>query len=190
MSHKSEAMETLGRENGWKTQVVTNLEEYERTGEVNDIFWTLYCLREHEHERKESLSVTWHGDLQVASSYKWGDYTLHPARKAPVLALIKGQPDPNKYTESRTQEEVYEEIKKELPFNIESSAFDILMAVIGLNVTWVRNGIERTESVPQTSNVGKSHFRVKTTSAGRRVLEWANSTGFKACYIDDIVSVS
>lgn len=190
MPHKSDKMEALGRENGWKTQIVTNLEEYEKSGDVNDIFWTLYCIREHDMERKESLSVTWHGDLQVSCSYKWGEYKLHPARKAPVIALITGQPDPAKYLEKMTKEEAYEEIKKELPFNIESSAFEILVAVVGLNVTWVRNGNERTESVPKASNLGKEHFRVKTTNAGKRVLEWANSTGFNACYIDDIVSVS
>lgn len=196
--HKSEDMELIAKENGWQTQTQTNIQEYEETGNVDDIVWMLYAIRG-EEDKREVLRVIWQGDLQTGAFYKYGDYELRPARKAPVLKLITGQPDPKKFKRETPPEEKKKLTAEEklavrqIPWeDDESPAFDILIGVIDKTITWISplTGEERSEFCPKESNLRKSHFKVKTTSAGKRVLEWANSTGFKACYITNIIDVT
>lgn len=192
VTHKSEEMQILAEENGWKTKIEINLEKFEHTGNLEDMVWTLYAMR--GEKKIETIKVVWTGNLQTECAYKYGDYILRPVRKAPVVALLKGTPNPDKYCKNKNSGPVsYEDAtrNRELPFDNDSPAFDILVAVANKNVSWMRPGSEivHTENVPNKSNLGKAHFRVKTTKAGKRVLEWANSTGFCACYVEDIISV-
>lgn len=203
IDHKSEEMEILAKEHGWQTQLDVDLSKFEQTLELGDMIWTMYAKRDDEFGQPETIKVVWTGNLQTECLYKYGNYTLRPVRKAPVVALLKGSPNPNNYRKGQDDSGLsYEErIKnRKVGFDNDSSAFDILVAVIGKNVTWVRPDhenrfaegceSERTENVSKISNLGKSHFRVKTTLAGKRVLEWSNAAGFHACYIEDILSVS
>ena len=189
--HKSEEMEILAKENGWETQLDIDTSKFEQTLELSDMVWTLYAKR--GEKKVETLKVSWTGDLQSECFYKFGDYVLRPVRKAPVIALLTGQPKLEKYCREKDNSEKTREERiadRELPFDNDSSAFDILVNVVGKNITWIdRFGIEHTESAPKESNLRKPYFRVKTTQAGKRVLEWANTSGFHACYVTDIVSV-
>ena len=191
VDHKSEEMEILAKENGWQTQLDIDISKFEQTLELSDMVWTLYAKR--GEKKIETLKVSWTGDLQSECSYRFGDYTLNPVRKAPVIALITGQPKIEKYHRDKDNSEKTREERiadRELEFDNDSSAFDILVNVVGKNVTWIdRFGVEHTEGVPKESNLRKPYFRVKTTKAEKRVLEWANTSGFHACYVTDIVSV-
>ncbi|AEL97983.1 hypothetical protein CL65_gp075 [Mycobacterium phage Patience] len=192
--HKSEEMAAHAEKYGWRTAVRTDLEHYEETGNVEDIKWILFAIRG-EEDKQEILKVRWWGDLQESAFYKYGDYSLRPARKAPVLKLIEGQPNPKKFRkeEKKSKPATVEDklAGKSVPWEGDDSpAFDILLGVIGHTITWIgSDGEERTQSCPKASNLGKAHFKVKTTKAGKRVLEWANSFGFHACYVDSIIVV-
>jgi hypothetical protein len=158
--------------------------------------WTLYALR--GDDQQESLIVSWGGDLQIAASYRYGDYSLMPARKAPVIKLLTGEPDPKKFKRAEPEEKKTLTVEdklamRQIPWeDDESPAFDILVGVVDKTITWISplTGEEKSEFCPKESNLRKAHFKVKTTSAGKRVLEWANSTGFKACYINSIIDVT
>lgn len=198
MAHKSEEMSQLAEKNGWRTSVKTDMSGFEETGDINDILWIMYAIRG-DDDKQETLRVEWEGDLQVWALYKYGDYKLTPARKAPVVKLIEGQPDPKKFKKEAPPEEkkkLTAEDKlavRQIPWeNDDSPAFDILVGVIDKTITWISplTGEEKSEFCPKESNLRKAHFKVKTTSAGKRVLEWANSTGFKACYINQIIDVT
>lgn len=194
--HKSENMAAIAEQNGWQTQIKTDMSEFEKTGNLDDIKWILFAIR--GDDKKETLRLEWIGDLQGECLYRYGDYTLRPARKAPVLKLLQGKPDPRKYKreEKRDEPATIEEklANKNVPWedDNESPAFDILVGVVGKTITWISSitGIENAEFCPKESNLRKAHFKVKTTSAGKRVLEWANPTGFHACYVTDIIDVT
>ena len=195
MEHKSEEMAVLAQKHGWRTQVRTDMKWFEESGNVDDILWILYAMRIDDKNRMETLRVKWKGDLQDSALYKYGEYTLQPARKAPVLALITGKPNPNKFSKEKPEELTIEErlLGKNVPWESDNSpAFDILIGVLGRTITWASPSlrIEKTESCPKSLNLSKGHFRVKTTKTGKRVLEWVNSFGFHACYVSNIIDVS
>jgi hypothetical protein len=192
-THKSERLCVIANENNWKSTVVPLLDKFEETNDPQDIMWILYCIRE-----QESIKATWRGDRFQESVYSYGSYRCYPARSGGVIRLLKGKPDRKKLTSSapRSSQETYEEIisSKNVPWKDSESvpAFDVLVGVVGKDVTWVRksDGLVRTESCPKASNLGKTHFRLKTTSAGKRVLEWSNPFGFQACYLEDIIDIT
>jgi hypothetical protein len=195
-AHKSEEMAEFAQQNNWRTSVKTDMSGFEETGDINDITWIMYAIRGDE-DKKETLRVEWDGDLQTWALYQYGDYVLKPARKAPVLKLIQGQPDPKKYRkeEKKTEPETIEEklANRNIPWeNDDSPAFDILISVLDTTITWISpvTGEERSALCPKQGNLRKAHFKVKTTSSGKRVLEWANSYGFQACYISNIIDVT
>lgn len=191
--HKSERLCIIANENNWKSTVAPSLEKFNTTNDPQDILWILYCIRE-----QESIKATWRGDRFQDSVYNYGSYRCYPARSGGVIRLLKGTPDRKKLTASapRNSQETYQEIVncKNVPWKDSESvpAFDVLVGVVGRGVTWVRksDGLVRTEPCPKESNLGKPHFRLKTTSAGKRVLEWSNSFGFQACYLEDIIDIT
>jgi hypothetical protein len=192
--HKSERIRIVAERNNWKSVVSPTLTEFEKTGNPEDIFWVLYAVRENE-----SIKAVWKGDRFQDSTYAYGSYRSYPARSGGVIKLLEGKPDRKKLTSSplvRDSSGTYRELtsSKNVPWkDCESvSAFDVLVGVIGKSITWVResDSTVRTESCPKASNLSKPYFRVKTTSSGKRVLEWSNSFGFQACYLDDIIDVT
>lgn len=193
--HKSEEMRQIALSHDWEAVVVPDLSEYEVSQNVFDIIWKLYAKRD-----LETLQVTWRGDTQIEANYKYGDYHLSPAWRHGVINLIKGKPNPKKFhfrDRGVASQVTYEEMLKdrEVPWSDdEVPAFDILLAVLGKDIRWVYNGPyglkERNEHCPKESNLGKEQFRVKTTSQGKRVLNFANAFGFHACYITEILEVS
>lgn len=194
--HKSDTMADEAIEYGWEVVTTVDVSAFEVTGDVNDIVYKLYGKRD-----KETLVVIWQNEVQTSASYNYGDYWLYPHWRGGVLKLIKGTPDPKKFSvndKGKLSEKSYEELRKDrdVPWDddYESPAFDILLAVLGKDIRWVHNGLfgikERNEFCPKESNLGKESFRVHTATNGKRILNFANSFGFHACYIEDILEVS
>lgn len=190
--HKSERIKEIAIQSGWRASVVPVLDKFEKTENVDDIEWVLYCIR-----NKETIKAVWRGNLFRESVYSYGAYRLYPARSGSVIKLLKGEPDLKKISQSTARSQVsYEDATqvRNIPWedNEEVPAFNVLVAVVGKSITWVRktDGQVRSEACPKESNLRKSHFRLTTTSAGKRVLEWCNSFGFQACYLEDIIDVT
>lgn len=196
--HKSEDLAEIAREAGWEAVVVPHLEMFERTGDPKDLVWVLYAKRE-----SETIKVEWLGDTQNSAVYNYGDYYLYPHWRGKVIQLLQGKPDPKKFSskdKGRISEKTVEELVKtrDVPWETDDApAFDILLAVLGKDIRWVAyspvfDGVakERNEHCPKESNLGNPNFRVHTTQAGKRVLNFANSFGFHSCYVDSILEVS
>lgn len=197
--HKSERLKKVAEKNNWKAAIKPDLDQFEVSGDVDDIIWELYCIRQ-----DETIKAVWKGDRFQESTYSYGEYRRYPARSGGVIRLLEGKPDPKKFggtSSQRNPAATYEELvrQRNVPWDdVENvPAFDVLVSVVGKDITWVRKnqfidgGIEiKTQSCPKESNLRKSHFRLKTTSAGKRVLEWGNSFGFQACYLADIIDVT
>jgi len=190
--HKSEKLRQIALDNNWQSIVKPCLETFTATGNVDDILWTLYCVR-----GEEKIKAVWRGNRFRDSVYTYGAYRTCPARSGGVIRFLKGEPDHKKLAAASAVIKVnYEQLKtfKNVPWEDSDTvpAFDVLVGVVGKDITWVRkrDGSVKTENCPKSSNVGKPHFKLKTTIAGRRVLEWSNSFGFQACYLDDIIDVN
>ena len=192
--HKSERLRVIAESNNWKSVVVPSLDEFNITKNPEDILWILYGVRD-----SESVRAVWKGDRFQETVYSYGSYRSDPARSGGIVKILEGKPDLKKLTSSpvtRSSQGTYEELirSKNVPWEDSESvpAFDVLVGVVGKDVTWVRksDNCVRTERCPKESNLGKPHFRLKTTSAGKRVLEWSNPFGFQACYLDDIIDIT
>jgi hypothetical protein len=162
---------------GWKAQVKPQIPA---SGEPDDILWTLYAVRG-EPELIETLKVVWKGDVQTQATYTFNGKVSDLYWRNRVLQKITGKPKPPRGLVDKSQ----------LPFDLESPAFDVLLGVLGKKVTWVRriDGEEMSARVPKETNLGKKFFRVYNSSTGRRILEWQDTEGFHAVGLDQIVSV-
>lgn len=181
MEHKSEQMMQQALANDWKAQVQPTVPA---NGMYDEIVWDLYCVR-----GQEAMHVQWVGDRQIEAVYSYGDFRQYPPRKAAVLKIITGRPDPRKL-KRETVGELLED--RSIPFEQDSPAMDILLAVLGKQITWVRkidceilSGV-----VEKETNLGKKYFRVYTANSGRRLLEWQDREGFHAVALDQIVDVA
>lgn len=194
--HPSESMKLEAISEGWEATVIPDVTEYEISGDFKDIVYTLYAKRD-----KEFLKVQWRGWAQDNAHYSYGDYHLYPAWRGGVYKLIKGKPNRSKFSindKGKKTEVSYQEMLKDrsVPWDDdeETPAFDILLAVLGKEIKWVTNvhGVvrERNEYCPKDVNLGNANFRLRTTSANKRVLNFGNNYGFHACYITDILEVS
>jgi hypothetical protein len=191
-----EELKDIAIEHGWDAETVPDLSEFEISNKPEDIMWRLYAKR-----GKETIVVLWRGLSQQKATYNFGDYWLYPAWRGGVIKLLKGQPNIKKFSakdKGQIVPETYEELlkKRSVPWeHDEVRAFDILLPVLDKEIHWVAQSqiVDsfklRTEACPKESNLGKSHFRVYTTSRGLRVLEWANAFGFQACYVHNILEV-
>lgn len=191
-----ETLKEIALEYGWEADTIPDLSEYKISENPSDIIWRLYAKRD-----METIVVEWRGLQQVKAQYNYGDYWKYPAWRGGVIALLKGKPDIKKFSakeKGKFVPETYEELIKTRKVPWESDdcrAFDILVPVLDSELHWIAQSpmIDsfklRTERCPKESNLGKSHFRVYTTSKGLRVLEWANSFGFQACYVHNILEV-
>lgn len=194
-AHKSDIMMQFAVEKGWQAVVTVDVSEFEISGKPDDIIWKLLAKRE-ALLGDETLIVHWSGDSQQKATYNYGDYWLYPAWRGGVIKLIEGKADPKKFSKrdkGKFSEDTYDVamLEREVPFDDDAPAFDILKAVLDRTVTWYRKmeGKEHQEFVPKVSNLGKSYFKLRTTAEGKRVLEWANNWGFHACYVKDIIRV-
>lgn len=181
--HKSERIKQAALKHGWKSEVVPKLEKYEKSGNPADIEWHVYAMR-----GKETMHVLYIGNRFISSTYSYGSWKQYPARSGGVLKLLAGKPDPRKL-EGTNAELLLE--SRALPWNDDTPALDIMLAVLGKTISWVRkiDGEVCTAHLDKTTNLGKSYFRVRETNQGRRILEWQDREGFHAVGLDQIITV-
>lgn len=184
VEHKSERIRNSALENGWKAEVIPKLHRYEKSGDLTDIEWHVYAMRD-----KETIHVLYLGNRFTSSTYTYGGYKLYPARSGSVLRLLAGKPDPRKLEGSKP-ENLLEH--RSLPWEDDSPAMEIMLAVLGKTVTWVRkiDGEVCSGHVDKATNSGKKYFRLYESKAGRRILDWQDREGFHSVGLDQIIDVS
>ena len=188
--HKSEKVKDAAIEKGWEVQIVTKLDAFEMTQDVNDIEWHLYAMR----NKEEYLHVIWIGDKMESGFYTYRNYRRKLWWRTEVIKVINSTPDPTKMRglcKKYSDEEIPN--VRNVPWDDDTPAVDIMLAVINRTVKWIRkfdNEIcEQLVDVNLGEKASAKHFRVYSTNAGRRVLEWADALGFHAVGIDQIISV-
>lgn len=77
-----------------------------------------------------------------------------------MLKLLAGKPDP----ESRAPQSALLE-SRSLPWKEDTPALDIMLAVLGKTISWVRkiDGEICTAHLDKETNLGKAYFRIKQT---------------------------
>lgn len=183
VEHKSERIKRAALENGWKAEVVPKLERYDKSGDPADIEWHVYAVRE-----KETIHVLYLGNRFMSSTYTYGNYKLYPARSGSVFKLLSGKPDPKKLEGSKPEDLIE---ARRLPWDDDAPAVDIMLAVLGRTVTWVRkiDGEICSGHVDKGTNLGKPYFRLYESKAGRRILDWQDREGFHSVGLDQIIDV-
>ena len=186
--HKSEHMMQTALANEWKAQVVPEIPENLRPDEI---IWNLYALR-----GQESLHVVFIGNRQDHATYVYGDYRTKPDCRVAVIKILMGKPDPRKLVRLRGHE-IVEKIRdlRTVPWEHDSPAIDIMLAVLGKEITWVRKidgGIQQG-TVVREMNLGNKYFRVYESppQSGQRVLSWNDAEGgFRTVRINSIIDVA
>jgi hypothetical protein len=179
MEHKSEQVMQIALASGWKAQVKPVIPENLNADEIE---WHLYAVR-----NQETFHVLWIGDRQTEAVYGYGDYRLYPARRAAVIKILKGRPDPKKLNKEETELLLEDRV---LPWSQDSPAMDIMRAVLGRQITWVRklDGEICSAVVVKSSNLGNKWFKVYDHANGRR-LDWLDFEGFHTVAIEQIIGV-
>jgi len=184
MEHKSEQFKRTAELHGWKAQIQPVIPENKNWDEI---VWNLYCVR-----GQEALHVPWTGDRQGIATYTYGEYKSHPARKAPVMDILSGMPDPKRLKLRVHSEEEVAELRS-VPFLPDSPAVDIMMHVMKKQVTWISKIDGRARSADVNVDLrdprSAKHFRVYEAPSGRRILEWADPYGFHAVALSQIINV-
>lgn len=186
--HKSEQMMQTALANEWKAQVVPEVPENLKPDEI---IWNLYALR-----GQESLHVVFMGNRQESATYVYGDHRTNPAHRAAVIKILTGRPDPRKLVKLEGHE-LIERVQdlKEVPWEHDAPAMDIMLAVLGKEITWVRKidgGIQQG-TVVREMNLGNKYFRVYESppQSGQRVLSWNDAEGgFRTVRINSIIDVA
>jgi hypothetical protein len=184
VEHKSERIKQAALQHGWKAEVVPKLHRYEKSGDPADIEWHVYAMRD-----KETIHVLYLGNRFMSSTYSYGSHKQYPARSGSVLRLLSGKPDPRKL-EGTNPEQLLQ--SRSVPWSDDTPALDIMLAVLGRTITWVRkiDGEVCTAYLDKPTNLGKTYFRVTQTKAGRRILEWQDREGFHSVGLEQIIEVS
>jgi len=183
--HKSAELVEIAEEHGWRTQVVPKFsEDFDREPSADKILWHFYGLR-----GSETLHVIYQGDRMLEENvYTFGSYKRYPQRRVAIVELLTGQPDLTKNKE--TIPELLLE-NKTVDFSSDTPAMDIMLAVLGKEIQWVRklDGSVCDAYIPKSSNLGSKYFRVYNHPTNGRYLEFVNGEGFHTVRLDQIVSV-
>lgn len=192
VEHKSEKMMQKALANDWKAQVKPTIPP---SNLFTEIVWDLYCVRD-----KETLYVQWTGNRLTNATYSFCGTKSHPTHSAACYKLIEGQPSlKDVVKKKRSHNKDYDQIVDDLgdslviPFNLDWPALDILKAVIGRDIVWVRqiDGMVCSGFVPRIQDTNPKYLRViSARSSGRRILEWSDAEGFHAVALEQIIEVA
>lgn len=182
MEHKSERIKRAALAHGWKAEVAPKFDLYDQTHDAADIEWHVYAMRD-----KETIHVVYQGNRFVSGKYTYGRYSQHPGRSGSVLSLLAGKPDPRKL--NGDPEQLLG--SRSVPWSEDTPALDIMLAVLGRTITWVRkiDGEVCNAYIDKHTNLGKSYFRLSQSKAGRRILEWQDRQGFHSVGLEQIIEV-
>lgn len=182
--HKSERIRQVALANGWKCEIQTNMDQFEKSGNLQDIHWHLYAKRD-----SQTIHIVYVGNRLEGGLYKYGDRSIKLWWKYEVIKVLTEKPDPAKYRKKSDDDTV----DRAVPWDNDSPAMDIMLAVIRKEVKWVRklDGSVCTAVVDVNLKEKGSakYFRISEGKNGR-VLEWADAMGFHAVALDQIISVS
>lgn len=186
--HKSEFIKQVALANGWKAEVVTDVDEFQISGDIRDIIWHVYAMR-----GRETMHVTYIGDLFEKGIYKYGAQVAHLSWRYRVMKFITGQPDPKKFIRNNEPALAEDAIARNVPWERDTPAIDILLEVMKKEITWVRKFDGQVCTAVVDVNLKErgsaKHFRVYESKTGR-VLEWADALGFHAVALGQIIDVS
>lgn len=185
MTHKSEHVRQAALSAGWKAEVKTNLDEYEKTGNVKSIIWNLYLLRDHE-----TIHIAWEGNRFLGGLYKYGDHTVKIWWRNELFSFINGKPNPAKRLKKAVDEDT---VTRSVPWEHDSPAMEIMIEVLRKEIRWIRkldgSICSAIVDVNLSDKGSAKHFRIYDGKNGR-VLEWADALGFHAVALDQIIDVS
>jgi hypothetical protein len=167
--HRSENLKLFALEHGWKAQVKPVIPE---NPTINNIEWHLYALRD-----SETIHVWWIGERYIEGVYAYGEIRRNPARPGAVEKILAGQPP-------------LEGTVRNVPWNDNPSAYDVMVAVLGKSITWTRrmDGEICNGHVSKESNLGKKHFKVYLHRNGM-MLDWLDRDGFHTVMVEQIIQV-
>lgn len=187
MEHKIERLMQTALAEGWKAQIKTDIPE---DMDVSQIIWDLYCVR-----KQETMHVQYLGNAMQEGRYTYGKhYSLYPTHKAAVENILTSTPDPRNLRIK--VEDIHEELEelRSVPWVADSPAIEIMRAVIGKDIIWVRklDGQICRGTVSKHSNLGSRYFRVyhSPPDSDQRTLDWVDLEGFHSVRLDSIVEVS
>lgn len=165
--HRSETLARIAEANGWEAVVVPDLKDFDKTGDIQDIWWALYAKR-----GGEALKVEWVGKRQTVAKYSINDEVFEKTQIQRILTTPPVR-------------------ERSVPWTDKSPAFDIMMSVIGKTITWKRTlqQDEKTGYIPEENRKSKN-FKVFLNHNNKRCLQWTGSKGFQTVLLDSIVDVS
>lgn len=175
--HKTEKLAETARENGWEAKIRPVLND-----NPNLIRWDLRCVR-----RPEALQVTYVGNRLTEALYICGEKVTAPPHKAAVVKILTGTPDMAKMNAQQAQKH------KKIPFNPnDPMPSRILDALLGKKINWTSQytDIMDSERIEVHRNKGNQYYRIVRSAHGRRYVEFTGNSGFRAVYLDAIVSVT
>lgn len=174
--HKSERLYNIGVEAGWTSKIVPDISD------PDNIIWTLYFSR-----KPELMKVVYTGNRLTEATYKLNGVITSPPHKAAVVKILLGQPDPEKLGVESARKH------RRLPFDPDDiMPSRILDTLLGKRITWVSSLSTElmTERIEKARNEKSRYYRIIRTKDGRRYVEFTTNQGFRAVYLDAIVSVN
>lgn len=188
MIHKSERLLEVAASHGWKAEVKADVHKYNETKDHHDVIWHLYGIRD-----KESIHVIWEGNRLAGGLYKYGDHTVKIWWKNEAIKLLIGKPNPAKFRVHGNIVASTGKLSHSIPWNNDSPASEIMLAVARKEIKWVRKIDGQVLSAFVDVNLHEQgsakHFRVYDSNHGR-VLEWADAEGFHSVALDQIIDVT
>lgn len=176
--HKTERLRDIAAENGWQAVIRPTLNP-----DPNLIQWDLRCVR-----KPEALQVTYIGNRLTEAVYLvTGSKPTAPAHRAAVVKILTGKPDPAKLGGELAQRH------KKIPFDIDDPMPSrILSELLGKRITWTSQYTTEMDSerIEVHRNKGSQYYRIVRSAKGRRYIEFTSNNGFRAVYLDAIVSVT
>lgn len=174
--HKTEKLADIAREYGWSAKIVPELNT-----DPAKIKWVLFCVR-----KPEAIKVIYEGNRMVEALYVMGDKVTSPPHKGAVVKLLTGQPDMRRLDGSTALQN-----RSKLPFDPDDILPGrILEILMGRKITWLNSLSTELESerIEPHRNKGSRWYRIVRTEDGRRYIEFTTDRGFRAVYLDAIIS--
>lgn len=174
--HKSERLYNMGVEAGWTSKIVPDISD------PDNIIWTLYFSR-----KPEVMKVVYTGNRLTEAIYKLDGAVSNPPHKAAVVKILLGHPEPEKLGAEKARQH------RRIPFDPEDiMPSRILDTLLGKRITWVSSLSTElmSERIDKARNERSKYYRIIRTADGRRYIEFTTNQGFRAVYLDAIVSAN
>ncbi len=173
--HKSEKIAEIARDAGWNSRIIPD------TTDIENIVWNVYMVR-----KPEAMKVVYHNNSFKSAEYILGGKKTFPTHKGQVVKILLGKPNLTRGLDGLTIH-----AQKQVPFDVDDVLPSrILDQLIGKKITWLNSLSTELESehIDKARNKGSRYYRIIRTGDGRRYVEFTTGHGFRAVYLDAIVS--